>query len=333
MHRKTIFVVSDIHYACAAEQLRHDHETKVISNPLLRIAVRFFRHYIWLREPMQKNHLLGSFIAKCDEFRREEVALSAQPIVIANGDYSCDSAFVGVSDDPAFESATECLNTLRAKFSPDFHAIFGDHELGKTSFFGNRGGMRVASFHRAVKELGLKPFWKLELGNYILFGVVSSLIALPVFEPDTLPEELSEWKRLREDHLREIRDAFDNLKPQQRVILFCHDPSALPFLAEEDSVAKKLGQLEQTIIGHLHSPLILWKSHRIAGMPPIRFLGTTIKRATTALQRARHWRQFHVHLCPSLAGIELLKDGGYLTIDLDLSAQTPARITKHRIQR
>jgi hypothetical protein len=323
MQRKTILIVSDIHYACAAEQLRRDHEARVIKNPLLRLAMKLFRHYIWLRAPMEKNHLLDQFIEQAGD----------PDWVIANGDYSCDSMFVGVSDDAAFESARQSLENLRNEFAPDFKAVFGDHELGKLSFFGNRGGMRVASFHRAEKELGIDPFWKLELGNYVLLGVVSSLIALPVFESDTLTEELAEWTRLRELHLAKIREAFTNLKPEQRVILFCHDPTALPFLWEEESIRSKLSQLEQTIIGHLHSPVILWKGRLLAGIPSIRFLGTTIKRSSTALNRAKHWRPFHVRLCPSLAGIELLKDGGYLSVELDLTAQTPAIFQRHRIHR
>ncbi len=185
---------------------------------------------------MQKNHLLDQFLKH---------GMRAE-FVIANGDYSCDSAFVGMSDDAAFQSAQECLGKLRDKFAPNFRAVFGDHELGKLSLFGGRGGMRVASFHRAQNELGLEPFWQMELGNYVLIGVVSSLIALPIFEPDTLPEERAEWMRLREIHLGEIRNAFSNLKPEQRVILFCHDPTALPFLWEEEMVRAKLPQLEQT---------------------------------------------------------------------------------------
>lgn len=323
MPRKTILIVSDIHYACAAEQLRRGHESRAISNPFLRVVVKLFRHYIWLREPMQKNHLLDQFLNHP----------GAADFVIANGDYSCDSAFLGVSDDAALQSAQECLEKLRHKFAPNFRAIYGDHELGKLSFFGNRGGMRVASFHRAEKELGIEPFWKLELGNYVLLGVVSSLIALPVFESDILPNEQVEWTRLREIHLAKIREAFTNLKPEHRVILFCHDPTALPFLWEEKVVRAKISQLEQTIIGHLHSPLILWKSRLLAGIPAIRFLGNTIQRMTTALQRARHWKEFRVRLCPSLAGLELLKDGGYLSVELDLTAQAPARFERHGIAR
>ena len=79
--------------------------------------------------------------------------------VIGNGDYSCDSAFIGVSDDAACQSAEECLAKLRAKFGGTFRATIGDHELGKFSLLGARGGMRLASYHRTCNELALEPFW------------------------------------------------------------------------------------------------------------------------------------------------------------------------------
>ena len=65
--------------------------------------------------------------------------------------------------------------------------------------------MRLESWRRARQDLGLAPFWRVEMGCYVLIGVVSSLIALPVFEPDTLREEWPEWNRLRAEHLGEIR--------------------------------------------------------------------------------------------------------------------------------
>jgi hypothetical protein len=40
-----------------------------------------------------------------------------------------------------------------------------------------------------------------------------------------------------------------------------------------------------------------------------------------------------VRLCPSLAGIELLKDGGYLTAELDPEARSPLRVHRHRLPR
>src|SRR2546428_2289351 len=187
----TLAIVSDIHYASAAEQARgNDYELQGIANPLLRRLVRLHRHFIWQRDPLGRNHLLDQFLAQaetCD-------------YVIANGDYSCNSAFIGVSDDAAFRSAWECLDKLRQKFGPKLRANFGDHELGKLSFFGGQGGMRLASWHRARGELGLEPLWHLEIGPFLLLGVVSSLLALPVFTPDTLPAERPEGGRLGEQH-------------------------------------------------------------------------------------------------------------------------------------
>ena len=317
-------IVSDIHYACAAEQARgDDYEYRHVKNPLIRLFIRAYRHFIWLRHPLQLNHLLDAFILRA----------GSPDYVVANGDYSCSTAFVGVSDDAALQSARECLQKLRRKFAPNFQAVFGDHELGKMSFSGARGGMRLASWHRARQELDLQPFWRVELGNYVLLGLVSSLVALPVFEADTLPSERAEWHDLRRQHLAEVRGAFAALKPPQRVLLFCHDPTALPFLWQDETVRAKVPQIERTIIGHLHSPLIFWKSRLLAGMPPIHFLGHTVKRLSTALSQGRYWRHFQVTLCPSLAGIELLKDGGYCTVELDLEGQRDAQFQFHQLAR
>ena len=192
--------------------------------------------------------------------------------------------------------------------------------------------MRLASWASRHGKLGLQPFWKLAIGRYLLLGVASPLIALPA-QPDTLPEEWPEWQPLREAHLAEIRAAFDALPPEQRVILFCHDPTALPFLWREEAVRRRLPQVEQTIIGHLHTRLILWKSRVLSGIPPIRFLGHTVSRFTSALHEAHHWWPFRVRLCPALSGIELLNDGGYYTMQIDPAADRPARFTFHPLPR
>jgi len=98
-------------------------------------------------------------------------------------------------------------------------------------------------------------------------------------------------------------------------------------------VRAKLPQVEQTIIGHLHSNLYLWKSRWLAGMPVITFLGRAAKKFSGALNQAKLWRPFHVRLCPALAGIQLLNDGGYLTVELDAEARTPARFQFHGLPR
>ena len=96
---------------------------------------------------------------------------------------------------------------------------------------------------------------------------------------------------------------------------------------------EKLPQVERTIIGHLHSKLIYFKSRMLAGMPVINFLGHTPTRLSSALREARYWKSFKVLLCPSLSGIELLKDGGFYTAELDLEARQPATFHFHRLRR
>lgn len=315
-------ILSDIHYAGAAEQARgDDYEYRDLKNPLLRVFVKYYRRFIWLHYPLRQNHRLDGFLKRAD----------APDFVIANGDYSCNSSFVGVSDDAALRSAQECLGKLRSRFAPNFAAGYGDHELGKLSFFGGRGGMRLESWRRSREELGLSPFWRVELGDYVLLGVASSLVALPVFAPDTLPAERAEWERLRAEHFAEIHRGFSELKPNQRVLLFCHDPTALPFLGRDEIVRAKIPQIERTIIGHLHSNLVFRKSRILSGMPRIRFLGHTARRLSTALAEGRNWRPFNVLLCPALAGIQLLNDGGFLTAELDADPTVPARFQLHRL--
>lgn len=317
-------ILSDIHYASAAEQARgNDYESRHVSNRALGLALRLYRRYIWLHQPLRQGYLLDRFLEQapaCDHW-------------VTGGDYSCDSASTGLSDDAAFASVQECLGKLRHKFGERLHVTWGDHELGKVSFFGGRGGMRLASYQRAVNELSLKPFWQVKAGNYVLMGVVSSLLALPVLEPDTLAAERPEWERLRAEHLQHIREAFHALRPAQRVLLFCHDPTALPFLWQEPAVRAKANQLEQTVIGHLHSNLVLWKSRLLTGLPRITFLGHTARRLSSALAQARQWRPFKLRLCPALAGIELLKDGGYLSAELDPECGRPAVFRFHPLPR
>src|SRR5438445_4407329 len=117
--QKTILILSDIHYACDAERQRRGHETRVIANPLLRRAVRAYRYYIWLRDPFAHNHLLDEFLRRAD----------SPDWVVTNGDYSCDTAFVGVSDAAAFESARQCLTKLRERFGAKLRSVIGYLDL------------------------------------------------------------------------------------------------------------------------------------------------------------------------------------------------------------
>jgi hypothetical protein len=321
---RSIAVLSDVHYAGPTEQARgDDYEFRSITHPALRLFARSFRHFIWLRQPLRHGGLLDRFLADA----------AASDYVVANGDYSCDTKFVGVSDDASCESARECLGKLRAKFGEKFQATIGDHELGKLHLFGADSGLRLTSWRRTTGELGLRAFWQVELGHYVLMGITSTLVALPLFEQDMKPGEKAAWEKLRARHLEEIRGAFAALDPRQRVLLFCHDPSALPFLWRDDTVRGKVTQIEQTVIGHLHSNLVLWKARLLSGLPAVRFLGHNVHRMTTAVNEARCWKQFRIRLCPALAGIQLLNDGGWLSVELDLEAPVPAQFRFHPIRR
>ena len=314
-----ILIASDLHYAGPAERARPHFESTLILNPVLRALVRLYRKYIWMAEPLDHYDMVKKLIAE-----------AGQPdFTVLIGDYSCDSAFVGISDDAVFASVQDCLERLRVVYEPHLAITIGDHELGKFSVFGGHGGMRLASYHRATNDLKLAPFWQKDFGVYVLIGVTSTLGALPVFDLEMLQAERKEWEQLRAAHLSEINAAFGRLRPEQWVLLFCHDPTALPFLAELPEVHSRLGQIEATVIGHLHSELVIRTARILSGMPRIAFLGSTVRRLSSALAMASQWRSFRVRLCPSLAGIEMLRDGGYLTATIDPTGQKRSRFKFH----
>lgn len=312
-------VISDIHYASPAEAARRRSMFDPIRNPLRRALVLQYRRWVWMHDNFAHNHLLDRFLGDA----------AGADLVVANGDFSCDTAYVGVSDDAAFASASVCLGKLRDAFGQNLLATIGDHELGKKMMGADEGGLRLASYERATQSLGLAPIWRHELGRYVLLGVTSTLLALPVYEAEARPAELAAWQELREAHLAEVRRHFAALDPSQRVLLFCHDPTALPFLARDDTIRARLSQIEHTIIGHLHSPVILRAARALSGLPRIDFLGHTPRRLSTALRDARHWRDFQPLLCPSPTGMQLFKDGGWLALELDREARRPAQIHFH----
>ncbi|HLX70971.1 MAG TPA: metallophosphoesterase, partial [Verrucomicrobiae bacterium] len=317
-------VISDIHYAGVEEraQCANFYVRKRIKRPAARIAARLFHRFIWLHEHGGHNQMLDRFLA----------AVGPVDLVVANGDYSCNVAQVGLSDAAAFASAQECLGKLRARFGEKFRATLGDHDLGKIGLFTGTGSMRLASWRSATEHLGIEPFWRVQFGKYILLGITSSLVALPVFKMDLAAGDAEAWEQLRARHLEQIRAAFAGLKSGERVILFCHDPSALPYLWHEETVREKISQLEQTIIGHLHTNLVLRTGRVLAGFPTISFLGKGARRISTALGQASLWKPFRVRLCPAPMGIQLLKDGGWLSIELDADATNAARFEFHPLK-
>jgi hypothetical protein len=302
-----IAIVSDIHYACDAERARgDDYELRLVSSAFTRWLLGIYRRYIWLREPLRMNYLLDRFLE-----------LPKADFIVGNGDYSCDSGFIGVADNASFASVAECFSKIRSSFGVDACFTCGDHDLGKKDFFGTHGGMRLESVRRIGEELGAALFWTREFPPFVLAGVTSSLLALESLNTELLPEERAGWQKLREEHVAQIRKLFSALRREQRVVLFCHDPTGLPFLLGIDEVQAKLDQVALTIIGHLHSPFIFNVGKRLAGMPEINFLGHTPRKLSRALRRAGTWKRLKVELCPSLAGMELFKDGGYGLLELN----------------
>lgn len=316
-----LLVVSDIHYAGPSEQCRYGYEERIAGNLLQAALIRAYRDNIWLRDPLGHNHFLDWFFKLCGE----------PDVAVANGDYSCDSGFVGLADDAAFESAEICLRKLRGRFGARLLETFGDHELGKKSLVGDIGGLRLESFHRCRERLDLKPFWRAEHGAYVLIGVTSTLLALEAMLPESLEGERDEWRALRESHVAEIEAAFNSLERGQRVILFCHDPTALPYLARIEAVRSRWGRIEQTVLGHLHSNFIFNTARRLAGVPAVNFAGVTVRRISNALCRARQWEPFKPILCPSPTGIEAFKDGGFLTVELHPEDPRPLEWRLHPI--
>ena len=317
-----VLICSDIHYASELEKQRGSYEINAISSPGQRLLVRFYRHFIWLRNPFGHNHLLERVLNPPFE----------PDWVVANGDYSCDSAFIGVSDPAAFTSAKECLSALRTRYSDRLSAVYGDHELGKVSLCSGKGGLRLRSFEVAQDDLSLDPIWTKRFGNYVFIGITSSLVAMPIFIRETLADEKERWKQLARNHVTEIEKVFSAVTANDRVILFCHDPTALPFLAKIPAVQSRSVQIERTIIGHLHSPLILRQSQILSGIPKIGFCGPTVLRNTSALSQAKSWRAFNILLCPSLPGLQLTKHGGFYEMTLDPSGEDRAEFKLHSIR-
>lgn len=318
-----LLICSDIHYAGPAERQRIDYEIRAIDRPWQRLLIRLYLRYFWLRDPFAHNHLLDRVL---DD--------PAEPdCVVANGDFSCDSAFVGVADPAARESAALCLGKLRSRYGGRFAPVFGDHELGKTSLGSGQGGLRLLSLEVAREQLSLETVWTRRFEHWVLIGVASTLAALPVYERETLPEEWAAWQAQAEEHRAALARAFDSLRPDDRVLLFCHDPTALPFLGELPFVRRRMGQIERTIIGHLHSPIMLAHSRRLAGLPTIGFCGQSIRRMSQALSRAKAWREFNLLLCPSLAGLEWNRTGGYYRAELGSGPTGQARFDLQEIRR
>ncbi|HTI71947.1 MAG TPA: metallophosphoesterase [Candidatus Limnocylindria bacterium] len=316
-----VLIVSDLHYASEGEKARANNDWRAAPTLPQKIITRTWGHYFWLRDPFGHNHRLSEIVEKHP----------APDWVVVNGDYTVDTAFVGVSDGAAFASASQCLMDLRKAWPRKLLLNIGDHDLGKKSLFGGIGGLRLKSLQRMVGPLDVPLAWVQDIGHFRLIGLASSVAALAVFREEILPAEYSGWEDAHHQLLSSVREAFLSASPKQRILLFVHDPSALPTLYRERTIRERLGQIEATVIGHLHSPAVLKTARMLAGFPSISWLGHTTRRYSRALRESRCWREFKVILCPSPTGMQIFKDGGYLVASLPEKPGERVRIEKHRL--
>ena len=86
---RRVLVLSDAHYAGPAEQARgRNFEWAGAPWSPGRLVVQMIRHWIWMRNPLAHNHQLAACLAQ-----------TGQPdLVVANGDFSCDSAAIGLAE-------------------------------------------------------------------------------------------------------------------------------------------------------------------------------------------------------------------------------------------
>jgi hypothetical protein len=261
-----------------------------------------------------------------------EIIDEHQPdLVILNGDYGGDHEGVGLSDDHTFDSAALVIDMVRDIFPDRSRLVFGDHDLGKYNTLRGRGGIRLASLHRGEDLLGIESFWQHPFGRYHLIGVNSSLLTLALFQPEALPEEWEEWQRLRQEHARQIEDAFQGLSDDARVVLFCHDPSALSEVASLPAVAARAPQILRTIVGHVHTPVLLQMNRLLRHAPLIKTRYPIARIISQGAKGSRTWKMFHPLVCPSTFGVGNHISGGVLFLTGDETHQ-PLAAERRRIR-
>lgn len=317
-------VISDIHLMGPVEMARFQDRYDELTETLPPLRRRWRRGLHRVRRGLWNGH---------PHWRTEAFFLGLEKIanwnpdwIVANGDYAGDYGGVGLSSAATFESAAGAVQLIRAKFADRARFIFGDHDIGKYSTLMRSGGIRLSSLDLGEKALGIPSFWHQKSGLYHLIGLNSSLLTLDFFLPEALKEEIPEWQRRRDRHIQAIRLEFARLPPKARVILFCHDPSALAPLARLSEVASRIGMIEMTVVGHLHSPGLL----SLARIMPF---GKTWKPKypvariiAKGLEGVSEWMAFRPVVCPSTFGTGHHTSGGVMLIEED--ARSGALVAK-----
>ena len=159
----TLGILSDIHYAGAAEQARgQDFELRGIANPA---GPR-------LRRPLSPFHLAARAVAQEPSprpvrgtGRRLRLRHRQRRLLLQLGlrrpERRCRLR----------ERAGMPGKAPPASSAPACAPITATMSWARFTMFGGNGGMRLASWRRAQEDLALTPFWQLEIGRYVLLGV------------------------------------------------------------------------------------------------------------------------------------------------------------------
>lgn len=323
-------VLSDIHLMGPTEIARANQSYDLLREDPHPLRRKWRRGLYRVRRRLWNGHLEWrhtAFLRALDEVEDLEPEW-----VIANGDYGGDYGGVGLSNEATYDSAALVVRLIRQRFPQRARFVFGDHDLGKYSTTLREGGIRLDSLERGESQLGIPSFWHEVDEGVHLIGVNSSLFTLDLFLPEALTEEVPEWERRREEHLDLVRQAFARLPRSAEVVLFCHDPSALDALARLPVVQRRLSSIALTVIGHLHSPSLLWLARRAARLTRSWNPRYPVARIISqGLAGVRSWEWFKPVVCPSTFGTGHHVAGGLLMVERDRQGRLVAR--RRRIHR
>lgn len=323
-----IAVISDIHVLGPGEH-ENDRDIRAALSHGIGWPRAMWRHFLHAARMRFWNWIPESRYA-CFLKALEEIQGFHPDWVIANGDYGGDARGVGLSDDATYESAAGVITLIREVFPDRCHFIFGDHDIGKYSTAMRQGGIRLASLDVGEQRLGIRSFWHEKVDGVHLIGVNSSLITLDHFLPEALTEEISEWQERRRRHEELVTEAFTLPAGSDRIILFCHDPSALGVLIRNPVICAQQSRIELTVLGHLHEPRLLALAQRLPRLPDWRPRYPVARIITEGIRSAKTWKLFNPIVCPSPFGTGNHLSGGVLFIE----EKGPRRfvVRRHRIR-
>lgn len=319
-----IAVLSDLHVLGIreTERSRRIVQDLAVDRPLAHRAwergLHRVRRRLWNRRADERD--------TCFHHALDEMALLHPDWIVANGDFSGDTAGIGLCDPHAFESVERVTDLLRRTFPDRCLFVFGDHEIGKYSTELKSGGIRLESLRRGEEDLGLESFWHRTAEGVHLVGVNSTLLSLSLFLPEALQTEIPAWQEQRARHLERIRETFSRFPPGDRILLFCHDPSALGELAGIPEVRARIGQIARTVLGHLHIPALLPITRWIGRLPIHDARYPVARIIARGAKSSQSWDQFRPVVCPSAFGLGHILRGGFLHLDV---LPDEVRIVRH----